>query len=52
MFTTQQEMDANAKKWLAILIPCVLAFSAIGFVSALASSDEFLINLASLFAGR
>lgn len=51
MFTTAEEMDRNARKWLAILIPAILGIAAISIVSIVLTTngDDVLIAIASLF---
>lgn len=33
VFASQDEMDRNARKWLAILIPTILGLSTVGIIA-------------------
>lgn len=54
MFKTQQEMDRNAKRWLAVLIPAVLAFGVLStvIISLGSHGDAIVVSLAKLFSGH
>jgi hypothetical protein len=49
-FTSQAEMDRNAKQWLAILLLGIAAVCTIVTVGAFASNDETMLAVLKLFA--
>jgi len=51
-FNSQKEMDQNARKWLAFLVPLILGLSVVGIFAAMvaAGGDDLISALAQAFS--